>query len=114
MVIERGHKWKAMEIHFPGKTDIQLKNRYNIIILRQQRFTNFVFGRPRKDRSTIAHSTANPADENTRGIEVEAVHADKNAGRIDGEADWTPEWTVEDFSDPESWDSWMGTDFASL
>jgi hypothetical protein len=99
MVIERGHKWKTLELHFPGKTDIQLKNRYNVIQRRRNRLFRIAFRSPRRD----------PSDQKTR-----ANHGNESIGEFDIELDWTSEWSVDECADSGSWDSWMVGHFADF
>jgi hypothetical protein len=93
MVIERGHKWKAFEVHFPGRTDIQLKNRHNVILRRRNRIFRIAFGRNGRDRSERA--------------KIKMDHGDEGVDGIDIEVDWTSEWTGDDCGDPGSCEPWM-------
>jgi hypothetical protein len=36
-VAEHGHKWKMFEVEFPGRTNINLKNRFNVLVRRRMR-----------------------------------------------------------------------------
>jgi hypothetical protein len=96
LVIERGHKWKAMEAHFPGKTDIQIKNRHNVILRRRKRVFKMAFRRPRGARPGAMNKNANLTNESTNAMDIEV--------------DCGPEWILEDFGDRGSWDQSMGGD----
>jgi hypothetical protein len=37
LVREQGRQWKAFECYFPGRTDIDIKNRYNLCMRRRKR-----------------------------------------------------------------------------
>jgi hypothetical protein len=36
-VAEHGHRWKLFELFFPGRTDVNIKNRYNVLVRRRKR-----------------------------------------------------------------------------
>jgi hypothetical protein len=36
-VVQHGHKWKMFESDFPGRTDISIKNRFNVLARRRMR-----------------------------------------------------------------------------
>jgi hypothetical protein len=37
LVDEHGHKWKLLESFFPGRCDISIKNRYNVLLRKRNR-----------------------------------------------------------------------------
>jgi hypothetical protein len=55
-VSEHGHKWKLFENDFPGRTDISIKNRYNVLARRLLRWVRIEGGIPSEDIRTTAHT----------------------------------------------------------
>jgi hypothetical protein len=99
-VCERGHKWKALEIHFPGRTDIQLKNRYNVILRRQNRLSRIPARQPRGDRLDPTKISVDHGENKTDGAEFEV--------------DWASQWVGSECEDPEPWDRWMVGEFSAF
>jgi hypothetical protein len=46
-----GRKWRVIQEHFPGKTDICLKNRYNLLARKHSRELKLALGQPLRHRS---------------------------------------------------------------
>jgi hypothetical protein len=98
MVGERGHKWKSLEVHFPGRTDLQLKNRYNVIVRRHQRLFRLASSRPRVVRSIPIHEKENPRDGGSEGLEVEV--------EVELEVDLGSECVEDEWGEAVSWSEW--------
>jgi hypothetical protein len=48
-VAEHGHKWKLFENDFPGRTDISIKNRFNVLARRSLRWVRIEEAVPSED-----------------------------------------------------------------
>lgn len=49
-VAEHGKKWKLLEGFFPGRTEISIKNRYNVLLRRKARDVKVALGLPLKSK----------------------------------------------------------------
>jgi hypothetical protein len=63
LVNQRGKKWKAFEHFFSGRTDINLKNRYNVLIRRKAKQYKIEMKLPLKTKRKVAPQQPSPSIE---------------------------------------------------
>jgi hypothetical protein len=77
-VSQHGHQWKMFELFFPGRVDINIKNRYNVL-LRQKR-------REMKNAMQSNSKSLNKSSDGDPG--VEPIVSDTDTLWNDEEFDW--------------------------
>jgi hypothetical protein len=59
-VNELGRRWKVLEAYFPGRTDVNLKNRYNLLTRKRNKAIRMALHLPLKVRSTKQIAFSDP------------------------------------------------------
>jgi hypothetical protein len=59
LVNEHGRKWKTFERSFPGRTDINIKNRYNVLTRRKAKEVKIAMKLPLKMRRKLVEPEVN-------------------------------------------------------
>jgi hypothetical protein len=63
MVAEHGKKWKTLESSFPGRTEISIKNRYNVLLRQTTRDLKAALNlssKTKKAKTTVTADTSPP------------------------------------------------------
>jgi hypothetical protein len=87
-VAEHGKKWKLFEEFFPGRTEISIKNRYNVLLRRRARDIKVAMGLPLKSKKE--HN--DPISEQEASLEPTHLLNSENEFGIADNQDWMTWW----------------------